>query len=112
VRGRRKDDEATDQRGQSARGSERVREQLAGGAGLPARGRRGVERAGVRVEAGWRWAERGGGARARGGGGRGFGPGIGPAGGEKGFSLFLFIFQNLFPFLHLFLLNKIILWVI
>jgi hypothetical protein len=52
VRGRRKDDEATDQRGHSARGSERARERwLMGGDALPARGMRGVERAGARAEA-------------------------------------------------------------
>ena len=63
---RRKDDEAADKRGYSARGSERAREreQLTGGVALPERERRGAKRAGARAEAGRRWAA-GGGARAR-----------------------------------------------
>ena len=78
---RRKDDEAADKRGYSARESERAREreQLTGGVALPER------EAGC--EAGWRArggrpemgrGRRSAGARER--GGRGFGPGVGPVG--------------------------------
>jgi hypothetical protein len=57
---------------------------LAGGVGLS-----------VGVIARAEWAEggpRGGKSRARGESGRGCGPGIGPARGEKGFSFFQFLF--------------------
>jgi hypothetical protein len=68
----------------------RERGRLTGGDALPARGRRGAERAGVRArrqaEDGPREEER----RRVGRGGRGFGPGFGPVGGGEGFSLFLF----------------------
>jgi hypothetical protein len=94
VKGRRKDDEAADKRGHSARGSERERERgrLTGGDALLERGRRGAERAGARARRqagdGPREEERG----REGRGGRGFGPGVGPTGGGEGFSLFLFTF--------------------
>jgi hypothetical protein len=93
VKGRREDDEVADKRGHTARGSERARERerLTGGAALPVRGRESAGRAGARAEAGRRWAERGG-ARARGRGGRGFGPGVGPTGGRGGFFSFSFYF--------------------
>jgi hypothetical protein len=59
---------------------------------LPARGRRGAERAGAharrQAEDGPREEELGRVGR----GGHGFGPGFGPAGGGEGFSLFLFTF--------------------
>jgi hypothetical protein len=107
VRGRRKDDEATDRRGHSARGSERARERAADGWGRLASERD------AGCGAGWR--ARGGRPKmgrerrsvgAGEGGGRGFGPGFGPAGRGEGFSLF-FSFYFLFPILPLFLLNKI-----
>jgi hypothetical protein len=80
----------------------RERERLAGGAGLSVRGKQSAERAGVRAEAGRRWAERGGGARARGGRGRGFVPGIGPTEGGK-FFFFFFLPSQLISYLFLFL---------
>jgi hypothetical protein len=94
VKGRRKDDEAADKRGHSARGSERARERgrLTGGDALLERGRRDAERAGARARRqagdGPREEER----RREGREGRGFGPGVGPTGGGEGFSLFLFTF--------------------
>jgi hypothetical protein len=97
---RRKDDEAADKRGYSARGSEhaREREQLTGGVALPERGRRGAKRAGARAEAGRRWAA-GGGARAR---ERGEAAGLGRESaqqGRGGFFFFFFLFSNpYFPF--------------
>jgi hypothetical protein len=65
VKGRRKDDEAADKRGHSARGSERTRERAADGWGRFASEREAGCGAGwrARAEAGRRWAERGG-ARA------------------------------------------------
>jgi hypothetical protein len=93
VRGRRKDDEATDQRGHSSRGSERARERAADGWGRLASERD------AGCGAGWR--ARGGkpkmgrerrSAGAWEGGGRGFGPGFDPAGRGESFSLFLFTF--------------------
>jgi hypothetical protein len=97
VRRRRKDDEATDQWGHPARGSERARERAADGWGHLASERGAGRGAGWRAcaEAGRRWAESGG-ARARGkGGGRGLGPGFGPAGGRR----------ELFPFSFYFLIS-------
>jgi hypothetical protein len=93
VKGRRKDDEATDKRGHSARGSERARERgrLTGGDALSERGRRGVERAGARAEAGRRWAERGG-VRARGGERPRVWAGSRPSRGRGGFFSFSFYF--------------------
>jgi hypothetical protein len=93
VKGRRKDDEATDQRGHSARGSERARERAADGWGrLASERERDAERASARArrqaEDGSREEERGRVGR----GGRGFGPGFGPIGGGEGFSRFLFTF--------------------
>jgi hypothetical protein len=93
VRRRRKDDEATDQWGHPARGSERARERAADGWGHLA------SESGAGRGAGWR--ARGGrpkmgrkrrsaGAWER--GGRGLGPGFGPAGGGGSCSLFLFTF--------------------
>jgi hypothetical protein len=71
------------------------------------RGRESARRAGARAGAGRGWVERGG-ERGREGGGRPrVGAGKRPSRGGEGFSLFLFIFQILFPFLHLFLLNKL-----
>jgi hypothetical protein len=64
---------------------------LMGGVDSSARERELAGRAGARAEAGWSWAEGGGESRARGEGGRGFGPRIGLARG-KGFSLFYFNF--------------------
>jgi hypothetical protein len=52
-------------------------------------------RVGTREVAGRRWAERGGGSRARGERGCGYGSGIGPARGKV--SLFLIHFLILFP---------------
>jgi hypothetical protein len=60
--------------------------------GSPERGRESVGRAGARVEAGRKWAERGGKRGREGEEAAGLGLGNGPAGGEKGFPLFLFIF--------------------
>jgi hypothetical protein len=92
VRGRRKDDEATDQRGHSARGSERARERAADGWGRLASEREAGCGASLRArrqaEDGPKEEERGRVGR----GGRGFGPRFGPAGGGEGFSLFLFTF--------------------
>jgi hypothetical protein len=94
VKGRRKDDEAADKRGHSARGSERARERAADGWGRFASEREAGCGAGWRARArrqardGPREGERG----REGRGGRGFGPGVGPAGGGEGFSLFLFTF--------------------
>jgi hypothetical protein len=98
---------------------------LTGGAGLPAgvsaqesdgesgwrvgsarqRERESTGRAGARVEAGRRWAERG--SRGREGGKRPrHGLDLAQLGGER-VSLFLFIFQFLYPFLYrFFLLNN------
>jgi hypothetical protein len=108
VRGRRKDDEATDPRGRLVRGSERARERVADGWGRLASKRR------AGCGAGWRAR----GSRPKMGRMRrsagvwerevaGVGPRFGPAGRGEGFSLFLFTFQFLFPILPLFLLNKI-----
>jgi hypothetical protein len=98
VKGRRgvvcgEDDEAADRWGRSCQW-ERARERgrLAGGAGLSVRERRGAERAGARAEAGRRWAERGGGARARGGGRPRVGAGRRPSRGRGGFFSFSFYF--------------------
>jgi hypothetical protein len=77
--------------------SARERGRLTGGDALPARGMRGVERAGARAEAGRRWAERGG-AWAR---GKGEVAGLGrdsvQQGEEKAF-LFFFLSISYFPF--------------
>jgi hypothetical protein len=90
VKRRRKDDEATDQRGRSARGSERARERAADGWGRLASERgAGLARArGGRPKMG---RKRRSAARGK-GRGRGLGLGFGPAGGGEGFSLFLFTF--------------------
>jgi hypothetical protein len=97
---------------------------LTGGAGLPVRGsarergwqvglacqrerRRGARgRLRAREWAGY-WAERRMRGREGGGGGGGHGMGqIWPSRGDKSFFFFLFIFNNSFPFLSLFFLNK------
>jgi hypothetical protein len=91
VKGRRKDDEAADKRGHTARGSERARERAADGWGRFASEREAGCGAGWRARGGrpeMGRERRSAGAR----GGRGFGPGVGPAGGGEGFSLFLFTF--------------------
>ena len=78
---RRKDDEAADKRGYSARGSERARERAADGWGRFAREREAGCEAGWRARGGRPEMGRGrrsAGARER--GGRGFGPGVGPVG--------------------------------
>jgi hypothetical protein len=93
VKGRREDDETADKRGHTTSGSERARERAADGWGRFASEREGECRAGWRAR-GSR-PKMGRGERERGRAGRcgcGFGPGNGPAGGEEGFSLFLFIF--------------------
>jgi hypothetical protein len=93
VKGRRKDDEAADKRGLSARGSERARERAADGWGRFAREREAGCRAGwrARAEAGRRWAE-GGGARARGKGRPRVWAGIRSSRGREGFFSFSFYF--------------------
>jgi hypothetical protein len=113
VRGRRKDDEATDQRGHSARGSERARERAADGWGCLASERDAGCGAGWRAcaEAGRRWAERGG-ARAR---GKGEVAGLGrdsvQQGKEKAFLFFFLLFNSYFPFCP-FSFEQIILWIL
>jgi hypothetical protein len=63
-------------------------------------------RAASRVRAGRLMGRRGGCVGAgKGGGGRDMGQ-IWPSRGKKSFFLFLFIFNNSFPFLFLFFLNK------
>jgi hypothetical protein len=93
VRGRQKDDEATDQRGHSARGSERARERATDGWGCLASEREAGCGAGwrARAEAGRRWAERGG-ARARGKGGPRVWAGMRSSRGRGGFFSFSFYF--------------------
>jgi hypothetical protein len=91
MKGRREDDETADKRGHTTSGSERARERAADGWGRFVSEREGERRAGwcargSRPEMGRGENECGRAGRR----GRGFGPGIGPAGG-KGFSLFLFI---------------------
>ena len=108
MKGRRKDDEAADKRGYSARGSERAREreQLTGGVALPERERRGAKRAGARAEAGRRWAA-GGGARAR---ERGEAAGLGRESAQQGegrvFLFFFLLFNSYFPFCPFFFEKK------
>jgi hypothetical protein len=89
--------------------SVRERERAADGWGRFVSEREGERRAGWRARGSRPEMGRGENECGRAGRrGRGFGPGIGPAGGGKGFSLFLFLFSNsYFPFLHLFLLNKL-----
>jgi hypothetical protein len=113
VRGRRKDDEATDQRGHSARGSERARERAADGWGRLASERDAGCGAGwrARAEAGRRWAERGG-AQAR---GKGEVAGLGrdsvQQGEEKAFLFFFLLSNSYFPFCP-FSFEQIILWIL
>jgi hypothetical protein len=99
VKGRRKDDEATDQRGHSARGSKRARERAADGWGRLASEREAGCGAGwrARAEAGRRWAERGG-ARARGKGRPRVWAGIRSNRGRR--RLFSFSFYFLIPISH------------
>ena len=100
MRGRRKDDEATDQRGHSARGSERARERAADGWGRLASERDAGCGAGwrARAEAGRRWTERGG-ARARGKGDvAGLGRDSVQQGEEKAFLFFFLLSNSYFPF--------------
>jgi hypothetical protein len=93
VKGRRKDDEAADKRGHSARGSERARERAADGWGCFASEREAGCEAGwpARAEAGRRWAERGG-ARARGKGRPRVWAESRPSRGRGGFFSFSFYF--------------------
>jgi hypothetical protein len=99
VRGRRKDDEATDPRGRLVRGSERARGRVADG-----RGRLVSERR-AGCGAGWRARE----SRPKMGRMRrsagvwerevaGVGPRFGPTGRGEGFSLFFLLFNSYFPF--------------
>jgi hypothetical protein len=106
ARGRRTDDEAADRWGRSASGSERARESDWQVGSACQREREGARSGLARAEAGREWAERGG-ARARGGGVAGVGPRFGPTGQGEGFSFFFLLFKPHFPFLPLFLLNKI-----
>jgi hypothetical protein len=102
VKGRRKDDEAADKRGRTARGSERARGRAADGWGRFASEREGERRAGWRAR-GSR-LKLGRGERERGFAGRcgcGFGPGNGPAGEGGGVFLFSFLFSN--SFIHFFI---------
>jgi hypothetical protein len=95
VKRRRKDDEATDQRGRSARGSERARERAADGWGRLA-SERGAGLA--RAEAGRRWAESGGARRV----GKGEVAGLGwfsvQQGEGKVFPFFFLLSNFYFPF--------------
>jgi hypothetical protein len=93
VKGRRKDDEAADKRGHSARGSERARERAADGWGRFASEREAGCGAGwrARAEVGRRCAERGG-ARARGKGRPWVWAGSRPSRGRGGFFSFSFYF--------------------
>jgi hypothetical protein len=113
VRGRWKDDEATDQRGHSARGSERARERAADGWGrLAARGMRGVERAGARAR---RQAEDGPREEERGHVGRGMSrvwAGIRSSRERRKLFSFSFLLSNsYFPFFP-FSFEQIILWIL
>jgi hypothetical protein len=111
---RRKDDEAADKRGYSARGSERAREreQLTGGVALPERGRRGAKRAGARARRqagdGPREEERG---REREGRPRVW-AGSRPSRVGEGFSSFSFYFLIPISLFASFSFAQIILWVI
>jgi hypothetical protein len=103
VKRRQKDDEATDQRGHFARGSERARERAADGWGRLASERFGAW-SGLACARGGR-PKMGRERRSAGaweGRGRGFGPEAGPAGRGESFSLFLFHLNLLFPILPLF----------
>jgi hypothetical protein len=95
VKRRRKDDEATDQRGRSARGSERERERAADGWGRLA-SERGAGLA--RAEAGRRWAESGGARRV----GKGEVAGLGWVSVQQGegkvFPFFFLLSNFYFPF--------------
>jgi hypothetical protein len=107
ARRRRTDDEAADRWGRSVSGSERARESDWQVGSACQREREGVRSglARVRRQAGSGPKEERG--RERGGGVAGVGPRFGPTGQGEGFFLFLFTFQTPFPFLPLFLLNKI-----
>jgi hypothetical protein len=112
VRGRRKDDEATDQRGHFVRGSERARERAADGWGRLASERRAGCGAGWRAR---RQAEDGPSAEECGRvgrGGRGFWAGIRSSRERRRF--FSFSFYFLIPISHFapFSLNKNILWIL
>jgi hypothetical protein len=99
VKGRRKDDEAADKRGHTARGSERARERAADGWGRFASEREAGCGAGwrARAEAGRRWAERGG-ARARGGEAAGLGRESAQQGEGRVFLFFFLLSNSYFPF--------------
>ena len=113
VRGRRKDDEATDQRGHSARGSERARERAADGWGRLASERdAGVERAGARAR---RQAEDGPREEERGRVGRGRSRvWAGIRSSRERRRLFSFSFYFLIPISHFapFSFEQIILWIL
>jgi hypothetical protein len=84
----------------------REMEWLTGGVSLSAGVSVHAERAGVCEGAGQRWAERGERSRAQGERGRGCGPGIGPAKGERFLPFFISNFYFPFLFLSPFLLNN------
>jgi hypothetical protein len=92
ARRRRTDDEAADRWGRSASGSERARESDWQAGSACQREREGVRSGLARARRQAGSGPRAGSAGARGGGSRGFGSGVGPAGGGEGFSPFSFYF--------------------
>jgi hypothetical protein len=100
VKGRREDDETADKRGHPASGGERARERgrLTGGDGSPERGRESVGRAGVHVEAGRKWAERGGKRGREGEEAAGLGWETTQQGGRRVFLFFFLFSKSYFPF--------------
>jgi hypothetical protein len=99
VRGRRKDDEATDQRGHSARGSERARERAADGWGRLASEREAGCGAGWRARGG---RPKMGRKRRSAGAWEGEAAGLGrdsvQQGEEKAFLFFFLLSNSYFPF--------------
>jgi hypothetical protein len=99
MKGRREANETADKRGHTASGSERARERAADGWGRFVSEREGERRAGWHARGSRPEMGRGENECGRAGRrGRGFGPRIGPARGERIF-LFFFLFSNsYFPF--------------
>jgi hypothetical protein len=99
MKGRREDDKTADKRGHTASGSERARERAADGWGRFVSEREGERRAGWRARGSRPEMGRGENeCRRAGRRGRGFGPGIGPAGGERVFLFFFLFSKSYFPF--------------
>jgi hypothetical protein len=100
VKGRREDDETADKRGHPASGGERARERgrLTGGDDSPEGGRESVGWAGARVEAGRKWAERGGKCGCEGEEAAGLGWETAQQGGRRVFLFFFFFSKPYFPF--------------